>query len=106
MTVTDWPSYLLRQIPPHTREAMTARAAADDISLADVVRQALCHHYNLDCDPASFGYQPDNDTGNDFLLVRVQPEVFKKMKRETRGRYGATKTLVLQSLDDYLEATQ
>lgn len=105
MTVTDWPSYLIRQIPPHTREAMTDRALRDDISLADVVRQALCHHYRLDCDPASFGYQPDTDTGNTFLLVRLQPDVFKRMKKETRGKYGATKTLIFQALDDYLEAT-
>ncbi len=105
MTVTDWPSYLLRAIPPDTRASMTERALRDDISLADVVRQALCHHYQLDCDPASFGYQASLDVGNDFLIVRVQPEVFKLMKKETRGRYGATKVLVLQALDDYLEAT-
>ena len=105
MTVTDWPSYILRGIPPHTRASMSDRAERDDISLADVVRQALCHHYNMECDPASFGYQHDLDTGNDTLLVRVQPAVFKKMKRETRGRYGATKTLVFQALNDYLEGT-
>jgi len=106
VTVTDWPSYLLRGIPPATRDLLTARAQTDDVSLADVVRLALCARYQLECDPASFGYQTDLDTGNDFLLVRVQPEVFRLMKKETRGRYGATKTLILQSLDDYLEATQ
>lgn len=105
MNVSEWPSYLIRNIPPHTREDMSARAAQDDVSLADVVRQALCHHYQLDCDPASFGYQPDLDAANDFLLIRVQPNLFKLMKKETRGRYGATKALILQSLNEYLEAT-
>ena len=106
MTVAEWPSYVLRGIPAETRGLMTARAAEDDCSLADVIRQALCARYELDCDPASFGYQHDLDTGNDTLLVRVQPAVFRKMKRETRGRYGATKTLVFQALNDYLEVTQ
>ena len=103
MTVTQWPSYLLRGVPADTRALLSEQAQADDISLGDVVRQALCHHYNMECDPASFGYQHDLDTGNDTLLVRVQPAVFKRMKRETRGRYGATKTLVFQALNDYLE---
>ena len=102
MTVSEWPSYILRGIPPSTREAMSERALRDDTSLADVIRQALCAHYNLDCDPASFGYQAELDTAGDDLLVRVQPDVWRLMKRETRSKYGATKTLVLQSLNDYL----
>jgi len=105
MTVSDWPAYLLRGIPSHLREDMTARAAYDDVSLADVVRQALCHHYELDCDPASFGYQAELDTSSDMLLVRLQPDLWKLMQKETRRKYGATKTLILESLTDYLEAT-
>lgn len=106
MTVTDWPAYLLRSIPLDTRQAMSKRALRDDVSLADVVRQALCHHYQLDCDPASFGYQPELDTGNDILLVRVQPDVWARMKQETRSAYGAFRQLILESLTDYLEGTQ
>lgn len=106
MTVAEWPSYILRAIPAETREQMSARAAADDVSLADVVRQALCHHYNMDCDPASFAYQPELDSGNDILLIRLQPDVWRKMKRETRARYGAFRQLILQAITDYLEVTQ
>ncbi len=110
--VAKWPSYLLRQIPPKTRAALSARAQADDVSLADVVRQALCARYITDCDPASFGYQPDLDTNGDILLIRVQPDVWKKLKREagasrtTPARYGATKALILEAIDNYLEGTQ
>lgn len=106
MTVKQWPAYLLRGIPAHTRELLSEQAEADDISLADVIRQALCRRYGLDCDPASFGYQPALDSGGDHILIRVQPEVWKLMKKETRGRYGETKALILQSIDDYLEATK
>lgn len=112
MTVADWPSYILRGVPPRTRGLMTARAADDDCSLADVIRQALCHRYQLDCDPASFGYQPQLDTNGSDILVRVQPDVWKLLKREagvtrtTTARYGATKRLILEALTDYLEVTQ
>jgi predicted HicB family RNase H-like nuclease len=105
VTVTQWPSYLLRGVPADTRALLSEQAQADDISLGDVVRQALCHHYNMDCDTVSFGYQPELDTDGDVLLVRIQPEVWRKMKRETRAKYGATKALILQCIDDYLEAT-
>ena len=106
MTVTKWPSYLLRSIPEDTRALLSEQAQADDISLGDVVRQALCHHYNMDCDTVSFGYQPQLDTDGDVLLVRIQPEVWRKLKKETRGKYGETKKLILQCIDDYMEATQ
>ncbi len=111
MTVAEWPSYLLRGIPPQTRGRMTARAIDDDVSLADVVRQALCARYQADCDPASFGYQPALDTNNDILLIRIQPAVWKALKREagasrtTPARYGLTKQIILSAIDDYLEAT-
>lgn len=106
MAVAQWPAYLLRGIPADTRALLSEQAEADDVSLADVVRQALCHHYRIDCPPVSHSYQADLDSGSDVLIVRIQPEVWKKMKRETRGRYGEFRKLILQSLDDYLEETQ
>ena len=111
MAVSDWPSYLLRSIPADTRALLSDQAHADDVSLADVIRQALCRRYHVDCDNASFGYQPDLDTGNDIILIRLQPEVWKLLKREagetdqTTARYGQTKKIILQAIDDYLEET-
>lgn len=105
MAVTDWPAYLLRGVPADTRAALSEQAEADDISLADVIRQALCHRYRMDCDHASFGYQPTLDSGGDVILIRLQPEVWKLVKKETRGKYGQTKALILESIDDYLGET-
>jgi hypothetical protein len=105
MAVTTWPAYVLRGIPADTRDLLSEQAYAGDCSLADVIRQALCHRYQMDCEPASHGYQPALDSGGDELLVRIQPEVWRLMKKETRGMYGETKKLILQSIDEYLEAT-
>ena len=102
MTVAQWPSYLIRGIPAPTRAALSERADIDNVSLADVIRQALCHHYKMDCDPASFRYQPTLDTGGDVILIRIQPEVWRKMKKETRGKYGRTKQLILDCVNTYL----
>ena len=111
MTVTEWPAYLLRQIPADTRALLSEQAAADDVSLSDVVRLALCARYRLECDPQSFGYQPALDTGNDVILIRMQPAVWRALKKEagasrtTPARYGLTKQIILQAIDDYLRET-
>lgn len=106
MAVSDWPSYLLRGVPHDLREALSEQAESDDVSLADVIRQALCLRYDMECVPASYGYQPTLDSGADIILIRLQPEVFKLIRKETRGRYGETRRLILQTLTDYLEVTQ
>ncbi len=112
MTVTDWPAYLLRGIPYDTRLSLSEQAHADNVSLADVVRAALCHRYRMECDNASFKYQPALDTGGDIILIRFQPAVWRALKKEagetrtTPARYGHTKKIILEAIDDYLEATQ
>ncbi len=106
MPVTAWPSYLLRGVPASTRALLSEQAAADDVSLADVIRLSLCARYHMECDRVSFGYQPHLDSGDETILIRIQPEVWMEMKRETESMYGATKKLILESIDAYLEATQ
>ncbi len=112
MAVTDWPAYVLRGVPASTRALLSEQAEADDVSLADVVRQALCARYQMDCDNASFGYQPALDSGNEIILVRIQPEVWRQLKKEagatrtTTAKYGRTKQIILSAIDTYLEATQ
>jgi hypothetical protein len=106
--VATWPSYLLRGVPQQTRLHMSDRALRDNVSLADVVRQALCHRYRMECDDASYRYQPALDTQGDVLLVRIQPEVWRQLKKEagasrtTTATYGRTKALILNAIDDYL----
>lgn len=103
MTVIGWPSYLLRGIPPQTRALLTAEARVRDVSLSDVIRQALCRRYGFECPPESTGYLPGRDSGNTVILLRLQPELYKEIKRETKNRYGAVRTLILQTLDQHLK---
>ena len=105
MAAAKWPAYLLRGVPPLLRDQLSEQAAADDVSLADVIRQALCLHYDMDCDPASNGYQSALDTGGDVILVRLQPELWVAMKKETRSRYGETRKFILETLTHYLKET-
>jgi hypothetical protein len=106
MTVAQWPAYLLRGVPHDLRTQLSERADTDDVSLADVIRQALCWHYDMDCDYQSFRYQPKLDGGGDVILIRLQPKLWAAMKKETRARYGAFRQLILEALTEYLEDTE
>lgn len=104
VAVTDWPAYLLGGVPPQQRALLSAMAEHEDVSVSDVVRGILCRHYGLDCEPVSFKYDGDRDRQGERLLLRLQPELWRKMKKDTKGRYGAFRALIQQILDDTLEA--
>jgi predicted HicB family RNase H-like nuclease len=106
VAVTDWPTYLLKGVPADVRAALSAEAERQDISVADIVRQALCAFYRLDCEPASTLYQPNRDMGSGVLVLRLQPELYRLIKKDTRNRYGAVKTLIMQALTTHLEEPQ
>lgn len=104
VAVTDWPAYLLNDVPPHQRALLSAMAEHEDVSVSDVVRGILCAHYGLECEPVSFKYDGDRDRQGERLLLRLQPELWRKLKKDTKGRYGAFRALIQQILDDTLEA--
>lgn len=105
VAVTDWPAYLLNGVPPRQRALLSQMAQEQDVSVSDVVRGILCKHYGFDCDPVSFKYDADRDQQGDRLLLRLQPELIRAMRKETAGRYGAFRALIQQILDDTLEET-
>ena len=101
--VIGWPSYLLRGIPPTLTDRLTNAALEADMSVNDIIRQALCARYRMDC-PHESTMNTHRYYGGDVLLLRLQPELYRQIKKETRNRYGAVRTLILATLDDYLEA--
>ena len=103
MPVKNWPSYLLRGVPPRSRALLSARAEDEDMSVADVIRGILCRHYRLDCPTVSSRYEPARDHGGGTLTLRLQPELWMLLKKDTRGRYGEMRRLILTILEDTLE---
>jgi hypothetical protein len=101
--VKNWPAYLLNNIPPTTTQGLIQEAVDRDLSVNDVIRQALCKRYGLDCEPESMTHVAGLYKGGS-ILIRLQPELYKAIKKETRNQYGAVRALILDTLADYLEA--
>lgn len=101
MTVLAWPSYLLDRIPSDLRDRMSEEAEAEDISLQDVVRSALCAHYGADCDLRSgaYSWNSDKDTGAQKMLLRLQPDVFKAMVEQSILEERPIRAVVLSVLE-------
>ena len=81
MSVRTWPTYLLRDIPDETRAALEADAEATGLPMIELIREALCEHFGLDCDPVG-GRPQKGKKGTGTMLLRLQPEVWEALKAE------------------------
>lgn len=92
--VSDWPKYLLKNIPEPERRCLSGTAAAQNISVSDVVRSVLCERYRLVCPPESYSYASARDTCATTLLLRLQPRLAQRIEREA-ARTGKTKRRII-----------
>src|SRR3954467_8129250 len=99
--VSRWPSYLLKDIPVTRRRRLSKTAAAWDVSVADVVRSLLCARYALDCPPESYGYDRSRDTKATTIVLRLQPELVKKLAGEGRRGNGTKKKIILEAIETH-----
>jgi len=101
MSVRSWPTYLLRDIPDEIRAAIEADAETEERSMAEIIREILCGHYELNCDPVeAFGPAPKLP-GTNTMVLRVQPEVFSAVKADAarmESQYGAMRKVIFSIL--------
>jgi len=96
--VARFPSYLLKDIPPDQRLRLSEQAAAQNISVSDVIRRLLCARYKLDCPPESYRYDPDRDGGNPTILLRLQPKLVAKLKLEAERTSQSRRAIILDAI--------
>lgn len=108
MSVREWPTYLLRDIPEHVRTAIEEDAEREERSLAETMREILCSHYDLDCDPVETFGRRDHVKGTGTMLLRVQPELFQAIKADAGSAdtaYGSPRgemhRIITAILSDY-----
>lgn len=97
--VTDWPTYLLTEIPADLRAAISADSANRELAVADVVREILCKRFRLHCPPDPSTYVPGRDTGAKTLLLRLPPKLTRWLSREANARRKAKRALILEILE-------
>jgi hypothetical protein len=91
VSVSEWPSYLLKRVPEDLRISLSDEAKARDYSLADLIREILCSHYGLECErrrnpkrtiPIGYGEHGNRDILSPTLLLKLQPELWEKIKAD------------------------
>ena len=113
MSVRRWPTYLLNGIPPEVRQAIEEDALAEEISLAEVMRQILCAHYELSCEPVeTFSKPPPPNQGTATMVLRVHPDLFSAIKQDAGKAgtsygtaYGGMRKRIIEILSEHYERT-
>lgn len=97
--VARWPTYLLKNINESERRSLSSEAAAQNVSVSDVVRGLLCARYELVCPPESYRYEPDRDTGARTILLRLQPKLARALEREQRRTGHSRRRIILETIE-------
>lgn len=97
--VTDWPAYLLTEIPAELRAAISADSARRELAVADVVREILCRRFRLHCPPDPSTYTPGRDKGARTLLLRMPPKLTNWLGRDSRAKRQSIRTTILEILE-------
>ena len=104
-SVTSWPAYLLWNIRPDLRAAISEEARELDISLAETVRRILCEHYDLECEPVTLrrggqvGYDAARDKGHLQLLLRLQPALLDAIRQDAAEAERSMRGRIMDALD-------
>ena len=99
----DWPTYLLKNIPPEIRSQIEHEAGLG--AMSEVIRRILCAHYSLDCDPVQTRNRFARINGTDTMILRLQPELFQEIRRDAGKRGESTRTVIIQALERHYAVT-
>lgn len=97
-SVREWSTYLLKRVPEGLKADIAYEAAARATSHANVVREILCAHFDLDCPPRRAYLQPPFEPDKDTIFLRLQPELFSEIKRESASRNAPQRDVILDIL--------
>jgi EAL domain-containing protein (putative c-di-GMP-specific phosphodiesterase class I) len=103
VTVLRWPSYLLKNIPPELRAEIEREAGPR--SLAETIRAILCAHFSLDCDQVASRNRFAKINGTETMILRLQPELFREIRREAEQRSVPTRTVIIEVLEKHFAVT-
>lgn len=100
MSVRKWPMLPNLVLTEALRDSIEQEREETGLSMSELMRQALCAHYNLRCETVhSFGGQQP-EAGKVFSL-RVSPELFRALKRDKEASGIPMARLVRNVLNEH-----
>lgn len=95
-------AYLLADIPPALRGALSAAAAKQDVSIQTLVLTALYEHYSLEV-PArqrERRYSEQLDQGSSRMQIRANTDLFEEVKQDAARGSGTMRSVLIAILND------
>ena len=97
--IVDWPQYLLANVPPDIRAAISAESADRLIAVSDVVREILCKRFRMHCAPVPYRFELGRDTGALNFLIRMPPKLHRAISRESDRTGNTMRKIILDILE-------
>ena len=93
--------FLLRSMEPGLRKRLEKDAKRSKQPLIEVVRSILCEHYDLECTPITGDRTPWQRQweGSSTILLKLQPELFEAIKRDSEESGESMRVCVLGALE-------
>lgn len=91
-----WSYFLVRDIDRRTLRRMKRDARRGGVSLSDLMREILCAHYELKCEPS--GKPSRLEFGARTQLLRIHPELAEAIKEDAAYTGESMASLVREAL--------
>ncbi len=93
--------YLLN-LTPHLRNSLVDDAHNTGRSMNEVMRQALCEHYGLECEEVSRGKKKFDATATvENIMLRVEDELFERVRREAAWTARSMRQVIVDVLESH-----
>ncbi len=96
-------TYILN-LPPHLRNLLVDDAHSTARSMNEVIKQALCFHYGMDCPEISRGRRKFDASATVGLIpVRVSEELFDRVRKEAAWTARSMRQVIVDVLESSYE---
>lgn len=94
-----WTYFLLRRTGFDLQIEMRAAAQAEDVSLAEIIRSALCEHYELDCFSPAQPRREDAWDATDTILLRLEAKLMRAIRVDAANSGKTMRACILDILE-------
>lgn len=94
-----WTYFLLRRTGFDLQIEMRAAAQAEDVSLAEVIRSALCEHYDLECFSPAQPRREDAWDATDTILLRLEAKLMRAIRADAKESGRTMRACILEILE-------
>ncbi len=100
--MSDYVKFVVRDLDPKLLRLIRKEAKRERTPVAEVMRQTLCAHYELDCIPTR--YAPRQELGSRTKVLRMQPALWQAVKDDAEESGLSMQSVVHEALNaHYME---